>query len=267
MKDDIQTFDVVVIGAGPGGYVSAIRAAQLGLTVCCIDDWVTDGKPAPGGTCTNVGCIPSKALLASSCLFEEIRDKASEHGIHVEEPTIDVPTMIARKAKIVRQTNDGILYLFRKNKITFLNGRGFFVTSDEDGYLIGVEGRDETRVFAKNVVLATGSKPRQFPGVPFDEERILSNEGALKLKSVPSTLGIIGAGVIGLELGSVWKRLGADVRILEAMPSLLPFADSAISREALNRSVYHRRSLQNVLLYRWYRSEQFRPLYRYSGSE
>ena len=122
MKDDIQTFDVVVIGAGPGGYVSAIRAAQLGLTVCCIDDWVTDGKPAPGGTCTNVGCIPSKALLASSCLFEEIRDKASEHGIHVEEPTIDVPTMIARKAKIVRQTNDGILYLFRKNKITFLNG-------------------------------------------------------------------------------------------------------------------------------------------------
>lgn len=233
MKDDIQTFDVVVIGAGPGGYVSAIRAAQLGLTVCCIDDWVTDGKPAPGGTCTNVGCIPSKALLASSCLFEEIRDKASEHGIHVEEPTIDVPTMIARKAKIVRQTNDGILYLFRKNKITFLNGRGFFVTSDEDGYLIGVEGRDETRVFAKNVVLATGSKPRQFPGVPFDEERILSNEGALKLKSVPSTLGIIGAGVIGLELGSVWKRLGADVRILEAMPSLLPFADSAISREAL----------------------------------
>ena len=233
MKDDIQTFDVVVIGAGPGGYVSAIRAAQLGLTVCCIDDWVTDGKPAPGGTCTNVGCIPSKALLASSCLFEEIRDKASEHGIHVEEPTIDVPTMIARKAKIVRQTNDGILYLFRKNKITFLNGRGFFVTSDEDGYLIGVEGRDETRVFAKNVVLATGSKPRQFPGVPFDEERILSNEGALKLKSVPSTLGIIGAGVIGLELGSVWKRLGADVRILEAMPSFLPFADSAISREAL----------------------------------
>lgn len=113
--------------------------------------------------------------------------------------------MIARKAKIVRQTNDGILYLFRKNKITFLNGRGFFVTSDEDGYLIGVEGRDETRVFAKNVVLATGNKPRQFPGVPFDEERILSNEGALKLKSVPSTLGIIGAGVIGLELGGVWE--------------------------------------------------------------
>ena len=233
MKDDIQTFDVVVIGAGPGGYVSAIRAAQLGLSVCCIDDWVTDGKPAPGGTCTNVGCIPSKALLASSCLFEEIREKASEHGIHVEEPRIDVPRMIARKAKIVRQTNDGILYLFRKNKITFLSGRGFFVTSDEDEYLIGVEGKDETRVFAKNVVLATGSKPRQFPGVLFDEERILSNEGALNLKSVPSTLGIIGAGVIGLELGSVWKRLGADVRILEAMPSLLPFADSAVSKEAL----------------------------------
>lgn len=233
MKDDIQTFDVVVIGAGPGGYVSAIRAAQLGLSVCCIDDWVSDGKPAPGGTCTNVGCIPSKALLASSCLFEEIRDKASEHGIHVEEPSIDVPKMIARKAKIVRQTNDGILYLFRKNKITFLSGRGFFVTSDEDGYLIGVEGKDETRVFAKNVVLATGSRPRQFPGVPFDEERILSNEGALNLKSVPSTLGIIGAGVIGLELGSVWKRLGADVRILEAMPTFLPFADSAVSREAL----------------------------------
>lgn len=233
MKEDIQTFDVAVIGAGPGGYVTAIKAAQLGLKVCCIDDWVTEGLPAPGGTCTNVGCIPSKALLASSCLFEEIKDKAAEHGIEVSDPVIDVPKMVARKAKIVRQTNDGILYLFKKNKVTFFSGRGFFVTSDADGYLIGIEGKDSARVFAKNVVLATGSKPRQFPGVPFDEERILSNEGALALRSVPSTLGIIGAGVIGLELGSVWNRLGADVRILEAMPSLMPFADSAITKEAL----------------------------------
>lgn len=233
MKENLQTFDVAVIGAGPGGYVAAIKAAQLGLSVCCIDAWITDGKPAPGGTCTNVGCIPSKALLVSSCLFEEINDNAAEHGIKVEAPSIDVPQMIARKNKIVRQTNDGILYLFKKNQVTFFSGRGFFVTSDEDGYVIGVEGADQTQIFAKHVILATGSQPREFPGVPFDEDRILSNEGALNLQSVPSTLGIIGAGVIGLELGSVWKRLGSDVRILEAMPNFLPFADSSVSKEAL----------------------------------
>ena len=233
MREDVQVFDVIVIGAGPGGYVAAIRAAQLGLSVCCIDDWTSRGKPAPGGTCTNVGCIPSKALLSSARLFEEIELRAGEHGIEVDCPAINVERMMERKDKVIRQTNEGILYLFKKNKITFLNGRGSFVTSDADSYLINVDEPANQRVMAKNIILATGSKPRQFPHVPFDEERILSNEGALSLKKVPSTLGIIGAGVIGLEIGSIWKRFGADVKVLEVMPELLPIADSAVAKEAM----------------------------------
>lgn len=232
MREDVQVFDVVVIGAGPGGYVAAIRAAQLGLSVCCIDDWMKEGKAAPGGTCTNVGCIPSKALLATAALFEEIELKAGEHGIEVDCPAIDVAKMMARKDKIIRQTNDGILYLFKKNKITFLNGRGSFATADADGYLINVDAPAETKVMAKSVILATGSKPRALPNVPFDEDRILSNSGALALKKVPTTLGIIGAGVIGLEIGSIWKKFGADVKVLEAMPDLLTFADSSVTKEA-----------------------------------
>ena len=191
-----------------------------------------EGKAAPGGTCTNVGCIPSKALLATAALFEEIELKAGEHGIEVDCPAIDVAKMMARKDKIIRQTNDGILYLFKKNKITFLNGRGSFATADADGYLINVDAPAETKVMAKSVILATGSKPRALPNVPFDEDRILSNSGALALKKVPTTLGIIGAGVIGLEIGSIWKKFGADVKVLEAMPDLLTFADSSVTKEA-----------------------------------
>lgn len=232
MREDTQIFDVAVIGAGPGGYVAAIRAAQLGLSVCCIDDFQVNGKAAPGGTCTNVGCVPSKALLASSCLFETIAQKAIDHGIEVSKPTINVEKMQARKDAVVRQTNDGILYLFKKNKITYLNGRGSFVFADEDGYMINVSEPESARILAKNVIIATGSKPRKLPDVDFDEERILSNTGALALARVPKTIGIIGAGVIGLELGSVWQRLGSDVRILEAMPSLLGFADESVSKAA-----------------------------------
>lgn len=242
MNEALESFDVAVIGAGPGGYVAAIRAAQLGLKVCCIDDWVTNGKPAPGGTCTNVGCIPSKALLSTSCLYEQIKHDAFEQGIIVDEPEIDVNRMIERKNSIVRQTNDGVLYLFKKNKITFLNGRGSFVSAQDEYYLLQVGDPTDRQILAKNVILATGSKPRCLPGVEFDEVRILSNEGALSLTEVPKTLGIIGAGVIGLELGSVWGRLGSDVRILEAMPSFLPMADSSVSKEAFK--IFSKQGLQ-----------------------
>ncbi|WP_282164270.1 dihydrolipoyl dehydrogenase [Turicimonas muris] len=229
----MKVFDVAVIGAGPGGYVAAIRAAQLGMTVCVIDEWKKDGKAAPGGTCTNVGCIPSKALLASSGLFEKIKEEAAVHGITVNEPAIDVAKMMARKEKVIRQTNDGILYLFKKNKVEFFNARGSFVSQCDDGYILAVEEPVNERVVAHNVIIATGSVPRQLPDVPFDEKLILSNEGALSLTEVPKNLGIIGAGVIGLEMGSVWNRLGSEVRILEAVPSLLSMADSAVSKEAL----------------------------------
>ncbi|WP_301073527.1 dihydrolipoyl dehydrogenase [Turicimonas muris] len=229
----MKVFDVAVIGAGPGGYVAAIRAAQLGMTVCVIDEWKKDGKAAPGGTCTNVGCIPSKALLASSGLFEKIKEEAAVHGITVNEPAIDVAKMMARKEKVIRQTNDGILYLFKKNKVEFFNARGSFVSQCDDGYILAVGEPVNERVVAHNVIIATGSVPRQLPDVPFDEKLILSNEGALSLTEVPKNLGIIGAGVIGLEMGSVWNRLGSEVRILEAVPSLLSMADSAVSKEAL----------------------------------
>lgn len=230
---EMKVFDVAVIGAGPGGYVAAIRAAQLGLKVCVIDEWKKDGKAAPGGTCTNVGCIPSKALLASSGLFEKIKEEAAVHGITVSEPVIDVAKMMARKNKVIRQTNDGILYLFKKNKIEFFNARGSFVSQCDDGYVLAVGEPINERIVARNVIIATGSVPRRLPGVPFDEKIILSNEGALSLTEVPKNLGIIGAGVIGLEMGSVWNRLGSEVRILEAVPSLLSMADSAVSKEAL----------------------------------
>lgn len=230
---EMKVFDVAVIGAGPGGYVAAIRSAQLGLKVCVIDEWKKDGKAAPGGTCTNVGCIPSKALLASSGLFEKIKEEAAVHGITVGEPAIDVATMMARKEKVIRQTNDGILYLFKKNKIEFFNARGSLVSQCDDGYVLAVGEPVNERIVARNVIIATGSVPRRLPGVPFDEKLILSNEGALSLSEVPKNLGIIGAGVIGLEMGSVWNRLGSEVRILEAVPSLLSMADSAVSKEAL----------------------------------
>ena len=230
---EMKVFDVAVIGAGPGGYVAGIRAAQLGLKVYVIDEWKKDGKAAPGGTCTNVGCIPSKALLASSGLFEKIKEEAAVHGITVGEPAIDVAKMMARKDKVIRQTNDGILYLFKKNKIEFFNARGSFVSQCDDGYVLTVGEPVNERIVARNVIIATGSVPRRLPGVPFDEKLILSNEGALSLTEVPKNLGIIGAGVIGLEMGSVWNRLGSEVRILEAVPSLLSMADSAVSKEAL----------------------------------
>ena len=232
-----KILDVAVIGAGPGGYTAAIRAAQLGLRTACIDDWMTpDGQPAPGGTCTNVGCIPSKALLQSSEYFDHAAHGLGEHGIVCAPPTLDLGRMMARKDAVVRQTNEGIRYLFRKNRIEFLAGRATLRSRTDASGACAVEVVVEpgSRVLqARNVILATGSSPRPLPGIAFDERRILSNRGALALDAVPQRLGIIGAGVIGLELGSVWRRLGAQVTVLEALPQFLGIADEQIAREAL----------------------------------
>jgi len=228
-----KSFDVVVIGAGPGGYIAAIRAAQLGLSVACIDEWKTaDGKPAPGGTCTNVGCIPSKALLQSSENYEHVAHSYAEHGIRVKDLSLDLAQMLKRKDKVVRQNNDGILYLFKKNKITFFHGRGGFSGAGANAYEITVAGKAEETVTAKHVVVATGSNPRALPGAGFDNKLILDNEGALAIPEVPKQLGVIGAGVIGLEMGSVWRRLGSEVRILEALPAFLGVADAQVAKEA-----------------------------------
>ena len=229
-----QPFDVVVIGAGPGGYIAAIRAAQLGLKVACIDDWKNaSGGPAPGGTCTNVGCIPSKALLQSSENYEQAAHHFADHGIGVGELTLDLKKMLARKDAVVKQNNDGIVYLFKKNKVAFFHGRGSFAKAAGGGYEIAVAGTANDTLSATHVIVATGSSPRQLPGVAFDEDRILSNDGALRIPGVPKTLGVVGSGVIGLEMGSVWRRLGADVTILEALPGLLGMADEAVAKEAL----------------------------------
>jgi dihydrolipoamide dehydrogenase len=229
-----KSFDIVVIGAGPGGYIAAIRAAQLGMKVACIDEWKSDkGGPAPGGTCTNVGCIPSKALLQSSENYEQAAHHFADHGIGVGNLSLDVKKMLARKDAVVKQNNDGILYLFKKNKVAFFHGRGSFVKAVDGGYEIAVSGAVSETLTAKQVIVATGSSPRQLPGVAFDEDRILSNDGALRIPGVPKTLGVVGSGVIGLEMGSVWRRLGAEVTILEALPGLLGMADEAVAKEAL----------------------------------
>jgi dihydrolipoamide dehydrogenase len=227
-----KNFDVVVVGGGPGGYIAAIRAAQLGFNVACVDEWKNDkGGPAPGGTCTNVGCIPSKALLQSSEHFEHAGHAFADHGIQVQGLAIDVAKMLARKNSVVKQNNDGILYLFKKNKVTFFHGRASFVKAAEGGYELKVAGAAEESITGKHVILATGSNPRALPGAAFDENKILSNDGALRIPAVPKTLGVIGAGVIGLEMGSVWRRLGAQVTILEALPAFLGAADEAVAKE------------------------------------
>ncbi|MBS0391406.1 MAG: dihydrolipoyl dehydrogenase [Comamonadaceae bacterium] len=228
-----KQFDVIVIGAGPGGYIAAIRAAQLGMQVACIDAWTNDkGGPALGGTCTNVGCIPSKALLQSSEHFEHATKHFAEHGISTGKVTMDVATMIGRKDQVVKQNNDGILYLFKKNKVSFFHGRGSFVKPVEGGYEIAVKGAADETLVGKQVIVATGSNARALPGVDFDEVNILSNDGALQIGAVPKTLGVIGSGVIGLEMGSVWRRLGADVTVLEGLPTFLGAVDEQIAKEA-----------------------------------
>jgi dihydrolipoamide dehydrogenase len=229
-----KEFDVIVIGAGPGGYIAAIRAAQLGMSVACIDAWQNaQGDPAPGGTCTNVGCIPSKALLQSSEHYEQLRHHFTEHGIEVKGASINLDTMLGRKNSVVKQNNDGILYLFKKNKVTFFHGKGAFVGQVKDGWGIKVTGPTQHDLVGKHIIVATGSMARPFPGLPFDEKNVLSNDGALAIEAVPKKLGVIGAGVIGLEMGSVWRRLGAEVTILEAMPEFLAAADQQVAKETL----------------------------------
>jgi dihydrolipoamide dehydrogenase len=232
-----EQFDVAVIGAGPGGYIAAIRAAQLGFRTACIDDWSTaEGRPAPGGTCTNVGCIPSKALLQSSENYEHAGHAFAEHGIDLRGLSVDVARMLARKDKVVRQNNDGIVYLFKKNKISFFHGVGRFAGGGSEGWQIEVEGPGAATLGARHVIVATGSKPRALVAggavVPFDNKLILDNDGALAIPQVPKKLGVVGAGVIGLEMGSVWRRLGAEVTILEALPAFLGAADEQVAKEA-----------------------------------
>jgi dihydrolipoamide dehydrogenase len=228
-----KSFDVVVIGGGPGGYIAAIRAAQLGLSTACIDEWRgADGKPALGGTCTNVGCIPSKALLQSSENYHHAAHAFAEHGIQVKGLALDLAQMLKRKDKVVRQNNDGIVYLFRKNKVTFFHGRGSFAGGSAGAWQVKVAGGAEEAITARHVIIATGSSPRPLPGVAFDNKLVLDNAGALALPEVPRRLGVIGAGVIGLEMGSVWRRLGADVTMLEMLDTFLPAADEAVAKEA-----------------------------------
>ncbi|NTZ82158.1 dihydrolipoyl dehydrogenase [Burkholderia metallica] len=229
-----KEFDVVVIGAGPGGYIAAIRAAQLGKTVACIEKWKNPaGALKLGGTCLNVGCIPSKALLASSEEFENTSHHLADHGITVDGVKIDVPKMLGRKDAIVEKMTSGIEFLFKKNKITWLKGHGKFTGKTDAGVQIEVSGEGEAEVVtAKNVIIATGSKARHLPNVPVDNKIVSDNEGALTFESVPKKLAVIGAGVIGLELGSVWRRLGAEVTVLEALPAFLGAADEALAKEA-----------------------------------
>ncbi len=228
-----KQFDVIVIGAGPGGYIAAIRAAQLGLSVACVDAWSNAaGKPAPGGTCTNVGCIPSKALLQSSEHYHQANHVLADHGVQVKGVSLDLDKLIGRKDTVVEQNNAGILYLFKKNKVSFFHGTGSLAAKTDFGWLVKVAGQTEDELEGRHVVVATGSSPRELPGVPFDEKQILSNDGALRIPSVPKKLGVIGAGVIGLEMGSVWRRLGAEVTILEAMPDFLATVDRDVAKEA-----------------------------------
>ena len=228
-------FDVVVIGGGPGGYVAAIRAAQLGFSVACIEsESYADpkGEVRLGGTCLNVGCIPSKALLQSSELYDQAGHSFVMHGITAESVKMDVTTMVRRKENIVTQLTSGIRGLFKKHKITLLAGRGSFAGREGELWQVNVAGKSSETVLAKHVIVATGSKPRHLDGIPVDNKLVCDNAGALSFESVPKRLGVIGAGVIGLELGSVWKRLGAEVNILEAMPDFLAAADQAVAKEA-----------------------------------
>ncbi|MDE2131608.1 MAG: dihydrolipoyl dehydrogenase [Betaproteobacteria bacterium] len=231
-----QAFDVVVIGGGPGGYIGAIRAAQLGLSVACVDAWSNaKNKPSLGGTCLNVGCIPSKALLESSENYERAQHHFAEHGVMVGQLSLDLAQMLARKDRIVDQLTGGVAYLFKKNKVTSFHGHGRFDGSAEGGFRVVVRSPkgEETVLQGRHVIIATGSVPRPIPAAPVDNEFILDNVGALSMTVVPKRLGVIGAGVIGLEMGSVWKRLGSEVTLLEALDAFLPTADEQVSREAL----------------------------------
>lgn len=237
MSDSSVQADVVILGGGPGGYVAAIRTAQLGLNTVCVEMDKT-----LGGTCVNVGCIPSKALLNSSEHYEFIGQHAAEHGIGVGDVSIDVAKMLKRKDDVVGQNTKGIEFLFRKNKITWAKGFGTL----KAGNVVEVRGappeNNITSYQAKHVILATGSVPIELPFLKFDEERVLSNVGALKIPQVPKHLIVVGGGVIGLELGSVWRRLGAKVTVVEFMPTIMPGMDEEVVKEATK--IFSKQGLQ-----------------------
>lgn len=215
-----KTYDVVVIGAGPGGYVAAIRAAQLGMTVACID------KEYWGGTCLNVGCIPSKALLDSSHLFYEANNDLAVHGVQVKDVQLDLPAMMKRKDGIVKKMTGGIRGLFRAHKIDAFQGLGKITAPGQ----VEVQGKDAQTLQTQNIIIATGSVPAQIPSLPFDGKHIVSSTEALEFDQVPKTFTVIGAGAVGLEMGSVWSRLGADVTVVEMMDTILPGMDSEMSK-------------------------------------
>ncbi len=226
-----RSFDVVVIGAGPAGYIAAIRASQLGMNVACIDEWQNlDGKNAFGGTCLNAGCIPSKALLESSELYHRSKHEFSKHGINISNVSMDIGVMQKRKASIVRQLTGGIAGLFKANKVEGLVGHGKLLAGKKVEFT-PTDGEVEV-LDARYVILASGSTPIELPIAPFDGERIVDSWGALEFTEVPKTFGVVGAGVIGLELGSVWNRLGSDVVILEAMDDFLFMADKELAKDA-----------------------------------
>ncbi|MBX3452963.1 dihydrolipoyl dehydrogenase [Ferrovibrio sp.] len=214
-----QAFDIVVVGAGPGGYTAAIRAAQLGFSVACIEK-----DPGLGGTCTNVGCIPSKALLHSSELYHEAAHGFAQHGITVGKLGLDLPAMMAQKQSVVTSSNKGIEFLFKKNKITWFKGEGSLLGGGK------VQVGEDT-LSAKHIILAPGSEVTPLPGIDIDEDKVVSSTGALKLAAVPKTMVVIGGGVIGLELGSVWSRLGAEVTVVEFLDRILPTNDGEVSKQ------------------------------------
>lgn len=233
MKDN---YDLVVIGGGPGGYEAAIRAGQLGMSVACIEKRVHNGKPSLGGTCLNVGCIPSKALLDTSHRYHSAKHEMEEHGIATGDVQIDIAKMQERKDKVVNKLTGGVAMLLKANGVDWLQGTGTLENAKSEQKTVSFQPLDEAEaaqtITAKNVILASGSVPVDIPVAKVDNKRIVNSTGALSLPEVPRRLGVIGAGVIGLELGSVYRRLGSDVVVFEAMPDFLPFADAAIAKES-----------------------------------
>lgn len=227
-----QKFDVIIIGGGPAGYVAAIRSAQLGLKTVCIEKWLDKkGNAVLGGTCLNVGCIPSKALLDSSHKYQEAQQELSHHGIKIAKVDIDVAAMLERKNKIINQLTQGIAGLFKSNNVTWLQGKGKVLGGKKVEF---TPYKAEVEILeADNVIIATGSIPVTIPAAPLQKDKIVDSTGALEFTEVPKRLGVIGAGVIGLELGSVWKRLGAQVTVLEALDNFLPAVDQQVAKEGL----------------------------------
>ncbi len=219
-----DSFDVIVIGAGPGGYVAAIRAAQLGMTVACVDKGA-----APGGTCLNIGCIPSKALLQSSEKFEETSHALAVHGIKAGKVEFDLPTMLARKDKVVAENTRGVEYLFRKNKVSYVKGAARIAAKDKVA-VAGADGKAQELTAGKAIIIATGSDSMSLPGIAIDEKTIVSSTGALSLSSVPKHLVVVGGGYIGLEMGSVWRRLGAQVTVVEFLDRITPTMDQEVGK-------------------------------------